>query len=586
LDNVVLTRVAAALDASLGGAALEVVLAEPPRRIRLVFVREGRPRTALISLDPRLPWVARPSDRERARGGPCGVFAAACMRRVRGHVLEALSKPSGADRRVEFRFAGGSRIVAEVATPSPVAVLLDPEGRVVAHEGGGKAARARLSPGTPYEPRPVAGDRVDPFAVDSVSIQRRIEAEAAAGGGTWPEAIRRTLAGVSAAVAEAIWEDSVHSGGGIGGAIERRMLEVRTGRVDPVIEAPWDPIEAARSGTFDLARCRLLPWEPATPCPPGSSRLREADAAQTAGIYHEAAERASWLARRSDQIAALVEAERRRLRGALARAAEDRERFAEPDLWRRRGEALLAALGRAVRDGESVLVEDPYDPTGPRIEIPCAPGKSLAEVAEECFRSHRRARRGLAQAEERASLLAQRLALVESILAGSRGRSEDWLSEIEASMREAGIPVALERSAGQRRAARRSGVRLEGVRVFRTVDGWTALAGKTAKDNARLTFKLAGPEDFWFHAAGCAGAHVVLRNDERRSSPPRATLEEAAGAAAWYSDQSRAAHVDVHWTRCKYVRKVRGAAPGTVRLKRFEIVRVRPRQPQDSRGAG
>ena len=64
----------------------------------------------------------------------------------------------------------------------------------------------------------------------------------------------------------------------------------------------------------------------------------------------------------------------------------------------------------------------------------------------------------------------------------------------------------------------------------------SVLAGKTAKDNHRLTFRYAGPEDFWLHALGVTGAHVVVRNPERARSPDPEVLELAASIAAWFSE--------------------------------------------------
>ena len=162
----------------------------------------------------------------------------------------------------------------------------------------------------------------------------------------------------------------------------------------------------------------------------------------------------------------------------------------------------------------------------------------------------------------------------------SAGRESPFAEELQGAMQREGIPVALERSrAGSQSGVRAAVPRLEGVRLFASQAGDSVLIGKTGKDNHRLTFRLAAPDDFWMHALGVRGAHVVVRNDARGSKPARASLTEAAGAAAWFSEAREQPVVDVQWTRRKYVRQIRGAPPGTVRVKRFETVRVRPRRP-------
>jgi len=76
-------------------------------------------------------------------------------------------------------------------------------------------------------------------------------------------------------------------------------------------------------------------------------------------------------------------------------------------------------------------------------------------------------------------------------------------------MHEQGIPVALEPATRAGRAEAATGPpRLEGVRLFASSDGCQMLVGRSGRDNHRLTFKLATPEDFWFHAQGCRGAHA------------------------------------------------------------------------------
>ena len=107
------------------------------------------------------------------------------------------------------------------------------------------------------------------------------------------------------------------------------------------------------------------------------------------------------------------------------------------------------------------------------------------------------------------------------------------------------------------------------------VDGWEVLVGKTARDNDRLTFKEAAPQDVWLHVGGgTPGSHVVIRNPER-GEVPRAVVKRAAELAASHSKAGRArGKIDVHVCRVCDVSKPRGAKPGSVQLRRHESVKV------------
>jgi predicted ribosome quality control (RQC) complex YloA/Tae2 family protein len=111
------------------------------------------------------------------------------------------------------------------------------------------------------------------------------------------------------------------------------------------------------------------------------------------------------------------------------------------------------------------------------------------------------------------------------------------------------------------------------------VDGFEILVGKSARDNDELTFRIAEPRDFWLHAAGYAGSHVVVRNPEALPELPRNVLDQAAELAAWHSKARNArGKVEVHVCRAADVSKPRGFAPGEVQLRRWTSVRVYPRE--------
>ncbi len=112
------------------------------------------------------------------------------------------------------------------------------------------------------------------------------------------------------------------------------------------------------------------------------------------------------------------------------------------------------------------------------------------------------------------------------------------------------------------------------------LDGFEILVGRTARDNDRLSLRVARARDLWLHAAGHAGSHVVVRAaGGTTETVPKHVIERAAELAAWHSRARGAGgKVSVHVCRAADVSKPRGAPPGQVRLKRYETVKVYPRE--------
>ena len=118
-------------------------------------------------------------------------------------------------------------------------------------------------------------------------------------------------------------------------------------------------------------------------------------------------------------------------------------------------------------------------------------------------------------------------------------------------------------------------------RPYRTIliEGFEVLVGRGDESNDLLTFEIGEQDDLWLHVAGgTPGSHVIVRNPGKVEIP-RAVVECAAAAAAWYSKARNAARVEVHVCRVADVSKPRGASTGLVQLARWRSVRVRPGLP-------
>ena len=103
--------------------------------------------------------------------------------------------------------------------------------------------------------------------------------------------------------------------------------------------------------------------------------------------------------------------------------------------------------------------------------------------------------------------------------------------------------------------------------------GFTGYAGKSAEGNDTVSFKLGRGGDFWFHAEDYAGCHVVVRCPPETEDLPYEVEQAAALYAADHSGAPPGNRVAVVVSRCKYLRRVKGA-PGRVMMSSHRTVFV------------
>lgn len=93
-------------------------------------------------------------------------------------------------------------------------------------------------------------------------------------------------------------------------------------------------------------------------------------------------------------------------------------------------------------------------------------------------------------------------------------------------------------------------------------NGFHIYVGKNNYQNDELTFRFATGSDWWFHAKGIPGSHVIVRSENREL--PDDTYETAAAVAAYYSNGRDSEKVDVDYLQKKNVKKPNSAVPGFV----------------------
>lgn len=93
-------------------------------------------------------------------------------------------------------------------------------------------------------------------------------------------------------------------------------------------------------------------------------------------------------------------------------------------------------------------------------------------------------------------------------------------------------------------------------------DGYHIYVGKNNYQNDELTFKFATGNDWWFHAKGMPGSHVLVKANNE--DLPDRVFEEAGKLAAFYSNGRDNEKVEIDYLQKKNVKKPNGAAPGFV----------------------
>jgi predicted ribosome quality control (RQC) complex YloA/Tae2 family protein len=237
------------------------------------------------------------------------------------------------------------------------------------------------------------------------------------------------------------------------------------------------------------------------------------------------------------------------LQGDLEKAARYKD-------YARYGELLKTNL-HAIKKGQAhMTVVDYFDPAMPELVIPLDPSKSPQGNLDDYFKKHhkhvaaeRELRPRLARAEDDVKALQAQRAQVEDGLPDPAASSSSMRGALKAG------PIPRTKTKGQPRSGP--------FRRFVSSDGLPIYVGRNARENEALTFGEARPDDLWLHAHGTPGSHVVLRLN-KGTDPPHETLRDAATLALLYSDLKKSGKGEVIYTRRKYVRKVKGSAPGTV----------------------
>ena len=417
---------------------------------------------------------------------------------------------------------------------------------------------------------PQTQDKKNPLTLNSEELTRILDKPMKTA-----EAFYRNLTGLSPLAAEEICFEAGIDGGkvtaalsdeerhSLAAAFETRMAEVRDGCFMPQI--------ASINGQAKDFACFLLTLYDDAVCEPFES------VSDMLAAFYSRKNKETRMREKSAVLRHQVTTALERV-GKKAQIQEKQLKDAEKkDKYRLYGE-LLNTYGYSAGEGAKSLDVINYYTNEP-MTIPLDPTLSAQANSQKYFERYNKLKRTEVSVTEQLKQTCEDREQLESILTAIDLAEND--ADLSAIRRElmadgwirfkadeggkgAGRKGDTKRSGGKAGKGNKGKVREEKSRpmLFRSSDGFLIAVGKNNEQNDELTFRFAAGNDWWFHAKGQPGSHVILHT-EGKDVPDRA-FEEAGSLAAYYCKGRTAPKVEIDYTQKKNVRKTPGAKAGFV----------------------
>jgi predicted ribosome quality control (RQC) complex YloA/Tae2 family protein len=549
------------MDALVGGRVQDT-LAVDPTGVGLEIYANHQRHYLYMNADPLMPRLHLVPDKLRRGVTTPSTLVLLFRRYVEGGGIVHVSQPEW-ERLVQIDVQGPEGVVSIIVEPMERRsnILLVQNGIILdcMRRVGPEENRYRLSlPQHEYVPPPPQVGKLDPFRLTRESLLGILEQNDDPKRKT-QQLLTSRLLGVSPLLAkEALFRAGAPETQKAADADPDTLLAALGTVVEPLQKRDWQPGIAETEAA--VTAFSVYPLQ----CLPGWHRVETVSLALTA-FYGAPVGEGAYNAAKVPVREAVHEAQTK-LRAKFASLERSLTDDAERETLRHSGELILAYQYTLKKNQTELRAQ--YDPGQPELVIPLDPDLSPVENAQHYFERYNKAKRALddvPQLIEETRRELQYLEQLENDLDMARGWSE--IDEVRQALQSKGYW----RGKTIQRAG--SGGQSAPLKLV-TQDGYVVWVGRNSRQNEIVTFKHGGGEDLWLHAHGVPGAHVVIRFDGRRIADQ--VVEKAAAVAAYYSAKRGDSKVLVDVTRCKYVKKIKGAGPGMVTYRNEEPRAVAP----------
>ena len=562
-DGIVIANLVKELQDTLVGGRI-VKIAQPEKDELLISIKNYDTYKLLLSADASLPLLYLTNDSKQS---PLTApnFCMLLRKHFNSARILAVTQP-GLERIVDFTIEhldelGDVRqkhLMVELMGKHSNIILCDSENTIldsIKHVSGFVSSVREVLPGRPYF-IPQTTEKSDPLTVtETVFCEQILEKPMPLN-----KALYTSLTGISPLIANELCVRASLAGDMPANTLSeneklhlyhmfsRMMEQVKEAEFTPnIVYKEKEPVEFS---SLSLKTYELGEYETSA-CASISSILQEYYAKKNA--FTRIRQRSADL-RRTIQTAIERESKKYDLQLKQLKDTENREKY------KVYGE-LITTYGYSVEQGaKSMQVENFY--TGEQVTIPLDESIPVIDNAKRYFDKYSKQKRTFESLTRFAEETKESLIHLESIKNSLEiARKEEDLIQIKEELIAYGYLK-------KHTVKMKNGKKEKKVKItskpfhYISSDGYDIYVGKNNFQNDELTFQFATGGDWWFHAKGIAGSHVILKS--KGEEIPDRTFEEAAALAAFYSKEKDSDKVEVDYIEKKHVKKPAGAKPGFV----------------------
>ncbi len=565
----------------LGSRVEKVFMPERDQVILLLHTKEGARRLLIhAGSGPRLSLTSE--QRENPLKPP--MLCMLLRKHLTGARLAAIEQPDfervailsfeGYD---EMGFPCVRKLYAELMGKYSNLIFTDGEGKILSllRTVDFSNNQRQLLPGMTYEPPPAQEGRENPLLCDFERVLEKLDEAPKDQSAT--KILARSFRGVSDLVAREIcYRVTNEIDPPLCDCSKEELAKVFCDLFGAVKAETFSPTLALSSGEpVGYAFCKLSHYGN------GVEYRSYESAGEMLDEAFSIKEKQQYLRERAQDLFRMLSSTESRIRKKIVLQEGELADCEQGELWKKYADLITANLYR-LKSGEKNVELPDYekmrdDGSFETLVVPLDPRLSPAANAQRYYKRYAKTKNARIELTRQIALGKEELAYLETVAdALCRAENAKDLSEIREELGRAGYFSRQSTAPGKKTPTPTPA-------EFCTSGGYRVLCGKNNLQNDYLSHKLAGKGDYWFHAKGRPGSHVVLFTEGKE--PTERDFTEAAEIAALYSAAAGEKHTEVDYTLVKNLKKPAGAMPGyviyhqnwscTVSPKRDEVERKR-----------